>query len=536
MGGSRRVVPTDPAARWALAEAWLERAVADIGEFSAKLLPDWVLRGYQRGPARAIVESVEQGRGRQFAVVFSRQAGKDELLAQVIAFLLVRRGSRGGNVVVAAPTFRPQAALCRDRLLDRLGRVIPPELIAVAGGGGAKDGYAVQVGRATARFLSAAPGANARGQTADLLLVANEAQDIRPAVWDAVFDPMAASTNATTLFLGTVWSRETLLARQMRFLMEQERADGVRRVWRVAWQEVARELPAYGERVRARIAQFGPDHPFVRTEYELEELEGEGGLFPPHRLAQLQGEHRRRQRAEVGKRYALLLDVAGEEEGGTGPLAFADASRRDSTALTVVEVDGTEGRQDGGTEREPSFSSVSPSLRLPVYRVVDRRLWTGTRHSALHAQLVDLAREVWRASAVVVDATGIGAGLASFLAAELGTRRRGRPAIPVIPFVFTAASKSALGWDFLGLIDAGRFKEYADDGDPVTALYWAQLRATAYEAPPGPSLGGNRPLRWGVPAGRGPGHDDLVLSAALVGALEGMDWRVRVAVGTSGEE
>ncbi len=85
----------------------------------------------------------------------------------------------------------------------------------------------------------------------------------------------------------------------------------------------------------------------------------------------------------------------------------------------------------------------------PLYRVVDRMAWTGVRHAALHAQLVDLAREVWRASAVVVDATGVGAGLASFLAAELG-ERGGASAVAVIPFVFTAASKSALGWDFWG--------------------------------------------------------------------------------------
>ena len=157
--------------------------------------------------------------------------------------------------------------------------------------------------------------------------------------------------------------------------------------------------------------------------------------------------------------------------------------------------------------------------------------WTGVRHTALHAQLVDLARKVWRASAVVVDATGVGAGLASFLAAELGRRRRGAAPIPVIPFVFTAASKSALGWDFIGLIDAGRFKEYAEDGDGLTRLFWAQLAATTYETPGG-WAGQSRALRWGVPAGRGPGHDDLVLSAALVCALEEVDWRRRVAVGT----
>ncbi len=127
-----------------------------------------------------------------------------------------------------------------------------------------RDGYAVTLGRAAVRFLSAAPEANARGQTADLLLVANEAQDILPDVWDAVFDPMAASTNATTLFLGTVWSRETLLARQMAFLREEEQRDGIHRVWTVPWQEVARRSPRLwraGARAHRPVRPDAPLHP-----------------------------------------------------------------------------------------------------------------------------------------------------------------------------------------------------------------------------------------------------------------------------------
>ncbi len=170
---------------------------------------------------------------------------------------------------------------------------------------------------------------------------------------------------------------------------------------------MAAELPAYGDRVRARIAQFGESHPFIRTEYVLEVLDGEGGLFPPQRIAQLQGDHPRLHRAEPGKRYAGLLDVAGEEEEGSGPEAFDNASRRDSTALTIVEVE---------TGRAGAARSI---------RVVDRMAWTGTKHVALHDQLVDLARNVWKLSALVVDATGVGAGLASFLADRLGTRSRG---------------------------------------------------------------------------------------------------------------
>ena len=48
-------------------------------------------------------------------------------------------------------------------------------------------------------------------------------------------------------------------------------------------------LPKYLERVEARIAQFGERHPTIKTENWLEELDGEEGLFPPHRLAEMQG-------------------------------------------------------------------------------------------------------------------------------------------------------------------------------------------------------------------------------------------------------
>ncbi len=481
-------------------------ALGDPVSFSRATQRRKPLRAYQIPAIDAIWRSIEAGRGDQFAVVFSRQSGKDELLAQLIAFLLVRYQRRGGSIVVATPALRPQGLVSRDRLLATLDTPL-------SGRPALRDGNRVSLGRASARFISASPTSNARGQTADLLLVANEAQDIRPEVWDAVFDPMAASTNATTLFLGTVWSRETLLARQMRHLDEREQHDGRQRVFRVAWDQVAAVVPAYGERVRSRIEQFGPAHPFIRTEYFLEELDGDGTLFSPERLAQLAGTHPRRHEADPGKRYALLIDVGGEEEAGFGLHAFHDLGRRDSTALTVVEVVDPE-----------------PGGRLPGYRVVDRRAWTGASHAALLPQLIDLARTVWRARAVVVDATGVGAGLASLLAAALGERSHGQPTIRTIPFHFTAASKSALGWDLLGLIESGRLKEYVEtaaigsEAARTTLAFIEQMKGITYETAPGPG----RQLRWGAPPGK---HDDLVLSLALVSALDGLDWRERVATG-----
>ena len=124
---------------------------------------------------------------------------------------------------------------------------------------------------------------------------------------------------------------------------------------------------------------------------------------------------------------------------------------------------------------------------------------------------------------MVVDATGVGAGLASFLTAALG------PAV-VTPFAFSAASKSELGWRFLAAIDGGRLKEYAPDGEEDTRLFWRQLEACGYEVRPGPG----KLLAWGVDDARL--HDDLLMSLALVGALDDVDWRPRVVRGSGGGE
>jgi hypothetical protein len=309
----------------------------------------------------------------------------------------------------------------------------------------------------------------------------------------------------------------------MRHLDAEADRDGRPRVWRVPWQDVAQELPAYGDRVRARIAQFGEEHPFIRTEYCLEELDGDGLFFPPDRREQLRGDHPRQRRAQPGSRYAFLLDVAGEESGSASAQLGQLNGRpggRDSTALTVVEV--------------------VPGPERPTYHVVDRRGWIGLNHQSVYARIVDLARSVWRPSAIVVDATGIGAGLASFLsqtfrAGPLRARSRppavGTPGNPVvIPFIFTQSSKSALGWDLIGLIEGGRLKEYADDNEPITRRFWDEIAAVTFEVQPGPG----QHVRWGVPPRRG--HDDFVMSLALVSVLDRLEWRARLALGHAAPE
>lgn len=352
----------------------LRRLLSDIGTFSRLIWPTFALRGYQLGPARAVVAAV---RGdvpqREHVLIFSRQSGKDELLAQVIAYLLVLYQQAGGSIVVTLPTLRPQAVIARDRLVERLNA---PRLGALGVRPRVRDGFIVEVGKASAHFLSGGPTANARGKTASLLLVGNESQDIEPDRWDAVFAPMGASTDAVGLWLGTPWTADTLLARQRRHVESLEVSDGARRAFVVPWEDVAKELPPYGRYVERQKAQLGSQHPFIRTEYELIELDGEGGLFPSSRRGQMAGEHEPLERGVAGETYALLLDVAGEEEDQVeGVRAYDPTARRDSTALTVVRV-LVEGER-------------------PRFEVVRRYLWTGTKHTELYAQLRDLATRAY---------------------------------------------------------------------------------------------------------------------------------------------
>ena len=477
-----------------------------IEAFSAGMWPSTKLRPYPLRVARQIVDAIERGAGGQFAVVFARQSGKDEMLAQIVSYLLAEHSAadKGGSVVMVTPTLRPQGSIARRRLLDRLGA---PGMARY--GKAKRDDNVVSLGAASCAFLSAHPYAQARGETATLLMACNEAQDVAPDRWDAVFDPMGASSNAVQVFSGTVWTSRTLLARQMAYLRELERKDGFERVFKVDWKEVAESVPAYGEYVKARIAQFGPDHPFIRSEYYLEEIDAEGRLFGPARRAHMRGDHPRRHQAEPGRQYALLVDVAGADEtAGYAPGAdiadfLARENRRDATALTVVEAD-LSGLDD-------------PLVMRPRYRVVDRKVWVGTPHPQLYAAIADLAVNVWKARWVVVDATGVGAGLAGFLQQRLPGR--------VVPFVFTVQSKSQLGWEFLSMVDAGRYKEYAEDGEQDTGLFWKQLEECGSQVGEGPG----RPLRWGVE--HAATHDDLLVSAALAAVLDRQDWRPRIARG-----
>jgi hypothetical protein len=268
-------------------------------------------------------------------------------------------------------------------------------------------------------FLSAAPGSNIVGATASTLLQLDEAQDIGIEKYDKQIAPMAASTNATRVFWGTAWTGQTLLARELRAARQAESRDGIRRVFHLTASQVSEEVPAYGRFVDDQIARLGRSHPMVRSQFFSEEIDFASGLFTPARLSLMQGNHPSESGPEPGNTYAMLVDLAGEDEQVRQGNFTNDSNvglenpKRDATAVTVVEVDLS------------LMDQILPGK--PRYRIVQRYLWQGEKHSTLYQRLYHLAQH-WGVEKMVVDSSGVGAGVCSFLRDRLGER--------VIPLTF----------------------------------------------------------------------------------------------------
>jgi hypothetical protein len=438
------------------------------------------LRPYQREIARAVVRSVLAGEGRSFSVLVTRQGGKNELSAQIELAVLVANHRRAVDAVKCAPTFEPQCRISLRRLWQRLsatGLDRRSRLAAIEGGN------SVRLGRARQRFLSAEPGAHVVGHTAHTLLEVDEAQDVDPDKFDREFRPMAATTNATTVYYGTAWDETCLLAQAREHHIALERRDGIRRHFEADWEVVAAHSQSYGRYVEAERERLGEEHPIFQTQYLLRTIAGAGRLFSPAALELLQGSHRRLTGRPSGEDPATVyvggLDVGDEALQNTR----RDA---DSTVLTVARV------------VPAPFRSL---VMEPSLEVVCHYAWQGAGHADLAGALAGLVRDRWRLRRLVVDATGVGEGLAASLASLPGGPE-------VVRLRLSQERKSYLGFALQAAASAGRLRFYAADGSPEYRAARFQIeRARAVYRP-------NRTLAFDVDPVEG--HDDYLMSLALV--------------------
>lgn len=449
--------------------AVLTRALRDPVSYAKGILHQ-PLYPYQERPALHIARLVLSPQADTYVLRMPRQTGKNQISATVQAWLLARFARRGGIAVKTAPSFRPQLVNSMTRLKGLLQAPFTRRRYST------QLGYIVSVGRASIHFLSADPHANVVGATASTLLEADESQHIEPGHFHTTFTPMAASTAAPTVLYGTAWMSTSLLAMTWKALPRSHRL-------RITWRQVARDLPRYARFVQQRIAELGPDHAIIRTQYDTIDLVGgESSFLDPGTRVLMRGTHAPHLHPMEGYRYAITVDVAGSPEGTITP-----DPRRDFTALTIYAV------------------SVDPTSRLNHYHVARRYLWRDIPHVELAGVIATIAR-TWGVYALVIDATGVGSGLASSLAALLPVQTR--------PFKITAKSKSEMGWGFLGICKSSRFHDHAADGSEGYERFWRQVGAATKTIRPGP----DEQMTWGV-SDRDV-HDDLLLSAALCATLD----------------
>jgi hypothetical protein len=449
------------------------------------------LRPYQVEAARAIVTSVCERRGDSISVEIARQGGKNELSAQVELLLLMLSAARDVDAIKCAPTFRPQLAISMRRLWQCIAQA---SMTRVA----KKEPNAIRIGRARLLFLSAEAGANVVGHTASLMMEVDEAQDVAAEKFDRDFRPMAATSNATTVYYGTAWDDTTLLERAKQANLEAERRDGVRRHFEYDWQTVARYNPAYAAYVEGERNRLGETHPLFLTQYCLKPISGGGRLLSPSQLAQLDGHHARQSVPAAGEAYVAGLDLAGGDDatdtgdasaaGGPHTLTRSQAHKlpRDATVLTIGRL---------------VYPDAASLVREPRVEIIEHCAWIGEPHELLLPRLIDLLRDVWRVQRVAVDATGLGETAARLLASALGSTR-------VDAVKFTAESKSQLGFGLLAAINGGRLKCYRGDGSAEhrTFRHECERAKVAYRA--------NRTMNFFVDASDG--HDDYLMSAALL--------------------
>lgn len=451
------------------------------------------MRPYQLEPAKAILKSITEKRGDTIVLIISRQAGKDELLANLLSYLVTLFAHREVGIVVANPTYKPQTINAIMRLENRLNANLLTKAVWKK-----RSDYMRMIGMATVSFLSGDQSSNVVGAVASLLLVINEAQDISPSKYDKDFAPMVASTNATRLIVGTTWTSRTLLAREEDAAHEAEK-DGVKRVFSYDSNIVRKVVPDYGKFVDSEVNKLGREHPLVKTQYFCERIDSQAGMFNAGRRALMLGDQPSHEAPQPGFIYAFLVDVAGQDEASMN-LNEVEVRNpgRDQLTLDIVTID----------------LSQLEILQAPIYRTVKRMAWTGENHITIFGK-INAMWSTWNPQYMVIDATGVGEGLWAMFDKSHPTR--------VIPVKFSQQVKSEIGYGFLAIINTGRFRDCCPSSEVDK-----QYESCTSEILIGPA----KTMRWSVPDGTRDEnglliHDDYVVTDGMTAILDKLEWSIQ---------
>lgn len=461
-------------------------SLGDLEQFSRHVIRR-PLYPYQVEAATGITPYIGTNRldSPTFTVEMARQGGKNELSAHLECWLLNRYQNVGGQIVKAAPTFKPQVVNSIERLKSTMDNWWN------RGRWKAHFVYIIRLGRARVLFFSTDKQANVVGATASLMLEVDEAQDVDEIKFTKDFLPMAAVNNAVQIDYGTAWTSNTVLEKRKSRNLDLQKKDGIRRVYVYPWEAIAEQNPQYGTFVRSEIKRLGNDHPIIKTQFRLVTIDESGTFLSDVQIEQMRGDHPRQKKpgdySTEGEEFEYVagIDFAGESETEKDELLRSVNPRKDSTVVTIARLD---------------WSDATDDWPYPQIQIVDHYWWTGHNHASQYQGILRLVDSTWDCQSVVCDNTGVGAGVTSFLRDRLGDR--------IIPYDFNEATKSKLGFEFLAAVNTNRLKMYSElKASPEAKEFWKEMGLAQQE------VSRMKRIRFFVPEEEG--HDDFLMSTAL---------------------
>ena len=253
------------------------------------------LHGYQRPFAARILNSLVTNDGATLTALFSRQSGKSETVANTIVAAMVMlprlakvypevldKFKRGVWIGAFAPT-DSQTDIIFGRIVSRLTSDLALEflqdpeiadrLVKVPG---KVPTFSLKACGSIVSRQTAHPRAKIEGRTYHVILI-DECQDADEHVVNKSIAPMGASTNATTVYIGTPTYTKGVFYRQI----QQNKRNATRRGtkdshFEADWIEVAKWNPNYRLFVEKEKNRIGEDSDEFRLSYRLHWLLDKG--------------------------------------------------------------------------------------------------------------------------------------------------------------------------------------------------------------------------------------------------------------------
>ncbi len=234
------------------------------------------LRAYQKPLARRIIESIVINEGEEITALASRQSGKSETVADVVAALMVilprlakmypdllGRFKEGFRVGLFAPV-ESQAETLVSRVITRLTSehalaiLEDPEIDDEAKKvSGVTKQVKLKNSQSSVMMMTANPRAKIESKTFDLIVIdeSQEADDITVA---KAIGPMLASTNGTMVKTGTPTTHKNNFYRAIQ--LNKRRATGrggKQNHFQWDWRDVSKVSEEYGKFIRKEMLRIG---------------------------------------------------------------------------------------------------------------------------------------------------------------------------------------------------------------------------------------------------------------------------------------